>query len=371
MCLLILGASEAIAVPTASVPAGAAPAASKPAAAPTVSAPNVSASTVSAPNASASTGSCAAVRGNVAHAICVDPKLSRLNREVRSLYRKSLLVGDKRSQIANQSSWMSERNRVCASKQGTELFSCVAQSFNARILELHNVLAPEAAVVPAASATENLAVAVAPPTPVQAPKANSNCESAIGNIASAICNDATLSHWENRLGKFYQQALDDPSSRSILAQDQPRWLGERSDSCGKLSAKAMNDCVLQMTKRRIEQLVQVVIESRNGSQDRPSKIATILAGKSALPPGLDADNIDRESARTDQSELVIEDARNCIRKNVGATDNGASSNSPQLVEQVSAVCFDDFSRKLSALELGALAKPSFEMLVRQELSASK
>jgi uncharacterized protein len=369
MCLLILGASEAIAVPTASVPAGAAPAASKPAAAPAVSAPNVSASTVSAPNASASTGSCAAVRGNVAHAICVDPKLSRLNREVRSLYRKSLLVGDKRSQIANQSSWMSERNRVCASKQGTELFSCVTQSLNARILELHNVLAPEAAVVPAASATENLAATPAPS--VVAPKANSNCEGAIGNIASAICNDATLSHWENRLGKFYQQALDDPSSRSILAQDQPRWLGERSDSCGKLSAKAMNDCVLQMTKRRIEQLVQVVIESRNGSQDRPSKIATILAGKSALPPGLDADSIDRESARTDQSELVIEDARNCIRKNVGATDNGASSNSPQLVEQVSAVCFDDFSKKLSALELGALAKPSFEMLVRQELSASK
>jgi hypothetical protein len=43
----------------------------------------------------------------------------------------------------------------------------------------------------------------------------------------------------------------------------------------------------------------------------------------------------------------------------------------QAVALMSAVCFNDFSKKLSALELGALAKPSFEMLVHQEISASK
>jgi uncharacterized protein len=306
----------------------------------------------------------------VAHAICVDPKLSRLNREVRSLNRKTLLVGDKRLRVANQLSWQSKRDLQCAGKQGAELGSCVAQSLNARILELRNILAPETAVVPAAAAAENTAVAAAPPASLQVPKANANCEGAIGNTNSAICNDTTLNHWENRLGKFYQQALEDPSSRSMLAEDQQRWLGERSDICGKLSASVMNDCVLQMTKRRVEQLVQVVIESRNGSQDRSSKIGNVLAGKSTLPPGLDADSIDRESARTDQSEIVIEDARNCVRKSASTAENVASLNS-QLVEHISAVCFDDFSKKLSALELGALAKPSFEMLVRQELSPIK
>jgi uncharacterized protein len=344
MCLLILGGSDAIAATEGNEPA------------------------LNAPAGGAPTVGCAVVRGNVAHAICVDPKLSRLNRQVRSLYRKTLIIGDRRSRVADQLSWMSERNRLCASKQGGELGSCVTQALNARILELQNVLASQTMVVPAASATEKLAMA--PSSSVQVPKTNSDCEAAIGNIGSAICNDAALAHWENRLGKFYQQALDDPSSRSILVKDQQRWLGERSEKCSSLSAKSMADCVLQMTKRRVEQLVQV-IDSREDSQDRPLNIDKILSGNSPLPPGLDADNIDRESARADQSELVIEDARTCIRRNFNAAGSSAASDVAQIVAQMSAVCFSDFSKKLSALELGALAKPSFEMLVRQELSASK
>ncbi len=307
---------------------------------------------------------CAAARGSVARAICGDQKLSRLNREMRGLYRKSLLVGDRRSLIEAQWSWIVQRNRTCAKKQGAELGTCIVQSLNARILELKNVLEP----TPATS--EKLAVASPPTLSVLAPKPDSNCANAIGVIDRAICNDATLSHWEDRLGKLYQQALGDPSFRTVLADDQQRWMGERTGSCSVLSSTQLTDCLLQMTKRRIEQLVQL-INSRDDPQDRASKVEKILSGKTKPPPGLDADTIDRELARADQSELILNDARTCIRKNVGVAGGVETFDSKQVVDRMSAICFDDFSRRMSALELGALAKPSFEMLVHQELSASK
>jgi uncharacterized protein len=306
---------------------------------------------------------CAVARGSVARAICGDPKLSRLNREVRALYRKALLVGDRRSNIERQSTWIIEMNRTCRQSQRLELGNCIVQSLNARVLELRNVLEP------ATTTSEKLAVVSPPAQPAPAPKLNSNCGSTIGAVDGAICNDAVLSHWEERLGKMYKQALDDPSSRTVLAQDQQRWIGERTGSCGALSSTQMADCVLQMTKRRIEQLAQLII-SRDDSQGRASKVEKILSGKTTPPPGLDADSVDRESARADQSELVIEDARRCIRKNFSAAGSVASDRG-QAVALVSAACFNEFSKKLSALELGALAKPSFEMLVQQELSASK
>jgi uncharacterized protein len=325
MCILILGGSEAIAAPS---------------------------------------GGCAAARGSVAQAICGNAKLSRLNREERALYRKALLVGDRRSRMNGRWTWIIERNRTCAQSQPSELENCITQSLNARILELRNVLEP------APPTSEKLAVVSPPAQPAPAPKVSPNCGSAIRGVDGAICSDATLSHWEDRLGKFYQKALDDPSSRSVLAQDQQRWIGERTSSCGALSSSEMTSCVLQMTKRRVEQLVQL-INSRDDSQDRASKLEKILSGKTTPPPGLDADSIDRESAHADQSELVIEDARTCIRKNLDSAGNVARSDPGQAVALMSAVCFNDFSKKLSALELGALAKPSFEMLVHQELSTSK
>jgi uncharacterized protein len=309
-------------------------------------------------------GGCALARGSVAQAICGDPKLGRLNRGERALYRKTLLVGDRRSRMKGQWTWIIERNRTCGQSQPSELESCITQSLNARILELRNVLEP------APTTSEKLAVVSPPAQSAPAPKASANCGSAIRGVDGAICNDATLSHWEDRLGKFYQKALDDPSSRSMLAQDQQRWIGERTGSCGALSSSEMTNCVLQMTKRRVEQLVQL-INSRDDSKDRASKVEKILSSKTTPPPGLDADSIDRESAHADQSELVIEDARTCIRKNLDSAGNVARSDPGQAVALMSAVCFNDFSKKLSALELGALAKPSFEMLVHQELSTSK
>jgi uncharacterized protein YecT (DUF1311 family) len=286
---------------------------------------------------------------------------------MRGLYRKALLVGDRRSLITEQWTWLVERNRACAKKQPSELGACVAQSLDARILELKNVSEP------APAATEKLAVGLqqsSPSLPVPASKPNAECASAIGLIDRAICNDARLIHWEDRLGKWYRQALGDPSFRTVLSDDQQRWVGERTGSCGALSSTQLTDCLLQMTKRRIEQLVQF-IKSRDDPQDRASKVKEILSGKTTPPPGLDADTIDRESVRADQSELILADARTCIRRNVGVAGSLEASDAKQVVDFISAACFADFSTRMSALELDALAKPSFEMLVRQELSASK
>jgi uncharacterized protein len=307
---------------------------------------------------------CAAAQGSVVRAICSDPKLSLLNREVRALYQRALLAGDRQSRIEDQRNWVIERNRTCGKSQRLELGNCIAQSLNARILELRNLLEP--------TPTPSEKLTVAPPAaePAPAPKVNSNCGSANGVIDGAICNDLTLSHWEERLGKLYKQASDEPSSRSVLAEDQQRWIRERTGSCGALSSNQMADCVLQMTKRRIEQLAQLII-SRDDSQGRASTMEKVLSGKSMPPSGLDADSIDRESARSDQSELVMEEARTCIRKNFSAAGSAAASDPGQVAALLSAACFSEFSKKMMALELGALAKPSFEMLVQQELSASK
>jgi uncharacterized protein len=304
---------------------------------------------------------CASVRGSAARAICSDPKLSRLNREMRGLYRKALLVGDRRSLITEQGTWIVERNRACAKKQPAELGACVAESLHARILELSNVSEP---------AAEKLAAASPPSPPGLVAKPKADCANAIELIDRTICNDARLAHWEDTLGKWYRQALDDPSFRTVLSDDQQRWVGERTGRCGALSSTQLTDCLLQMTKRRIEQLVQF-IHSRDDPQDRASKVKEILSGKTTPPPGLDADTIDRESVRADQSELILADARKCIRRNVGVVGSLEASDAKQVGDLILAACFADFSTRMSALELGALAKPSFEMLVRQELSASK
>jgi uncharacterized protein len=312
----------------------------------------------------APSGSCATAQGSVVRAICSDSKLSQLNREMRALYQKALLVGDRHSRIEEQRIWIIERNRTCGKSQRVELGNCIVQSLNARILELRNVLEPTP------TPSEKLTAVSPPAQPTPAPKVSSNCASTVGVIDGVICNDPTLSHWEERLGKLYKQASDEPSSRSVLAQDQQRWIGERTGSCGALSSNQMADCVLQMTKRRIEQFAQLII-SRDDSQDRASAMEKILSGKSAPPPGLDADSVDRESTRADQSELAMEDARACIRKNIGTAGSVAASDPGQVVQLMSGICFDGFSTRLSALDLGALAKPSFEMLVHQELSALK
>ena len=307
---------------------------------------------------------CATARGNVSRAICRDQKLSRLNREMRGLYRRTLLLDDPPSRIVAQRSWVVERNRSCAKKQGAEVGDCIAQSLNARIVELKSVLEMVVAT------NERPVVASFSTVDAVASNQKPGCTNTSGAVDRAICNDATLRHWEDRLAKMYQQSLDDPSLRTVLAEDQQRWIRERTASCATLSSTKMTDCILQMIKRRIEQLVQL-INSRDDVQDRSTKVEKILSGKTTPPPGLDAETIDRESARAEQSELVIGDARTCIRKNVGTAAGAATSDPKQMEALISEICFADFSKRLSALELGSLVKPSFEMLVHQEMNASK
>jgi hypothetical protein len=60
-----------------------------------------------------------------------------------------------------------------------------------------------------------------------------------------------------------------------------------------------------------------------------------------------------------------------VRKNFGLAASAAATDPKQVVALLSEVCFADFSRRLAALELGQLAKPSFEMLISEELKASR
>jgi hypothetical protein len=73
------------------------------------------------------------------------------------------------------------------------------------------------------------------------------------------------------------------------------------------------------------------------------------------PPllGLDADTIDREPDRADQSELSLESARACVRKTAGAAHAYDVDGAKQAAEVVTAACFGQFSKQMTTLELGA------------------
>jgi uncharacterized protein len=313
--------------------------------------------TMVAPSAAA----CAAFRGIVSRAICGDPELVRLNRQMRVLYRKAQFVGDRRSQAVAQWRWIIERNRTCGRVPASELKACVAQLLSARMVELRHVFEQGQASIERTVVTAQ---------PSQPPTVKPVCSNQIGPVNRTICNEANLGHWEDRLGKLYQQALDDPPVHAILAADQARWIGERAESCAGLPPAEVIDCVLRMTKRRVEELAEV-INSRDDSQDRVSKVEKILAGQTAPPPGLGADAIDRESDHADQSDLVLADARTCIQKNAGSPGGTEAHDDRKVEELLSSSCFSEFSKRMSALELGALAKSSFEMLVQRELGVRK
>jgi uncharacterized protein len=321
----------------------------------------------------ASGAGCAAVRGVVSRTICSDQELARLNREMRGLYRRAQASGDRHAQILAHWHWIIERNKTCGRKQASELRACVVQSYNVRMAELRHALEQGRAPVERMAAIApppSVSVSPAKSATLKSATASSACANQIGPVDRAICNDVNLGHWEERLGKLYQQALDDPLIRTILTDDQARWTAERGKSCVGPASNEIVDCVLRMTKRRVEELA-LVINARDDPQDRAAKVEKILSGRTAPPPGLDADTIDRESERADQSELVLADARTCIRKNAGPGGTAIASDDRKLEEAVSTICFGDFSKRMSALELGALAKSSFQMLVRQELSVSK
>jgi hypothetical protein len=117
----------------------------------------------------------------------------------------------------------------------------------------------------------------------------------------AICGDANLRRWEDRLTKFYQWALDEPSVRKVISDDQKRWIDERTAfrPNGRLPVTGV-----QAPGRRTC--------SGHPHARRPRRSAVKRRKNPRLtgvtPPllGLDADTIDRESDRADQSELALE-----------------------------------------------------------------
>jgi uncharacterized protein len=311
--------------------------------------------------AEAQTLDCATAQGPVTRAICSDPKLQQLNRDMRGVFQKSLLMGDKQKVVEDQKNWRSERYKSCAKKPGAEVGRCIELALTTRIQEIKASLNQRANAPPPAGQ-------VASPAP-SPPTANTSCAGSADVVDRASCNDPILSHWHDLLGTFYQQALNDATYRSLLAEDQRRWAGELSKRCGSLPSAQATNCILPATKQRIEQLVQF-IKSRDDTTDRASKIKNILAGKTTPPPGLDADSIDRESSRADQSEQILNDARLCIRSNVGVAKSLAG-NPDQTIALLTDKCFADFSKRFAALELGPLAASSFKTLVQRELDDPK
>jgi uncharacterized protein len=298
---------------------------------------------------------CGTARSVIARTICNDIDLARLSRETRVLYRKARFVGDRRSQVQLHWSWIVERDRTCGRKSGRELKACLSQALNARIANLHRTLEREPAQISS--------------RPPSATETRPDCSMETAQVARAICGDAKLRHWEDRLAKFYQRALEESAVENVLTDDQRRWMDERTQQCTPPSVQ-MVDCLLRMTKRRVEELA-LVIHTRDDPEDRIPKVEKILIGTTPPLLGLDAETIDRESDRADQSELALESARACVRKNAGAANISDVSGAKQAAELAAAACFGEFSRQMTALELGALAQPSFDMLVGQELGARK
>jgi uncharacterized protein len=311
--------------------------------------------------AEAQTVDCATAQGPITRAVCSDSKLQQLNRNMREVFRKSLLDGDKGKVLEDQKNWLRERNKICANKLGTEVARCIELALTTRIQEIKARLNQRANKPP----PTNL-VASPPPSP---PTSNPSCVGSMDAVDRASCIDPLLFHWHDLLATFYQQALNDAAYRSLLADDQRRWTGDLSKRCGSLPSAQATNCILPATKQRIEQLVQF-IKSRDDTTDRASKIKNILAGKTTPPPGLDADSIDRESSRADQSEQILNDARSCIRSNVGVAKNLAG-NADQTIAFLTEKCFADFSKRFAALELGPLAASSFKTLVQRELDDQK
>jgi uncharacterized protein len=77
-----------------------------------------------------------------------------------------------------------------------------------------------------------------------------DCRAARSSIERAICGDVTLSEWDSRMGRLFQQALRLTKDRQSLLESQRLWLVQRDDSCNALVDTAIWSCVLETTKLR-------------------------------------------------------------------------------------------------------------------------
>jgi len=99
-----------------------------------------------------------------------------------------------------------------------------------------------------------------------------DCRAARSSIERAICSDPTLSEWDSRMGRLFQQALQLTRDRQSLLENQRLWLVQRNSSCGADPDTAVWSCLLELTKARtnsLETAIATAIEANQTSQSVP------------------------------------------------------------------------------------------------------
>jgi uncharacterized protein len=86
-----------------------------------------------------------------------------------------------------------------------------------------------------------------------------DCRAASNSIERAICSDPILSEWDLRMGRQYQQVLrlrKDIDANSAV-ENQRAWIQQRNARCSVVAETAVSNCLLDMTKQRVDDLGRI------------------------------------------------------------------------------------------------------------------
>ena len=113
--------------------------------------------------------------------------------------------------------------------------------------------------------------------PARSQRANPSfdCRAARNSIERAICGDATLSEWDSRMGRLFQQSIRLAKDRQSLLENQRLWLNQRDGGCGALADTAIWSCLLEMTKSRATALAKTAaspVEAVPTAQSSPALV---------------------------------------------------------------------------------------------------
>jgi uncharacterized protein YecT (DUF1311 family) len=101
----------------------------------------------------------------------------------------------------------------------------------------------------------------------QSPDPSFDCRAARSSIERAICTDPTLSDWDGRMGRLFQQALHSAKNRQPLLDSQRAWIVQRDSRCGALADNVIWTCLLEMTKLRATALATTETTTEAASAD--------------------------------------------------------------------------------------------------------
>lgn len=150
-----------------------------------------------------------------------------------------------------------------------------------------------------------------------APSPSFDCRAARTLTERAICSDTTLSDWDLRLAKAFQQALQASRDRQVLIDDQRTWLTQRDSSCTIDAMLAVSSCILEMTKSRARSLagstslaeaptLAAITTAKPASRTAPdSRLATALAEGPTPSLSTDAPRERFSSTSSDNSSLML------------------------------------------------------------------